>query len=1062
MSLYEGAVKRPVMTALCFIAVVVFGVFSYTKLPIDQLPDIESNTIMVFTYYTGASASDIENNVTRPLESTLNSCSYIKHITSKSSENVSVITMQFEYGHDIDDLTNDVRDKLNMVSMQLPDGVQTPILFKFDTSLMPIMMLSVQAHESQAALYKILDESISNPLARIPGVGTVSVAGAPKREIYVYCNPSKLEAYNLTVESISSLIGAENRTVPGGNIDIGNESFPLRVDGEFDDPMEMRNLVLASVGGRNVYLSDVATIVDRTQERAQETYTDGVQGGMIIIQKQTGANTVEICRKIMETLPELQKNMPSDIKIGIINDGSEDIIQTVNSLAETIIYALLFVVLVVYFFTGRWRATVVVSVTIPLSLIASFIYLAVTGGSLNIISLSCLTIAIGMVVDDTIVVLENVTTHIERGADPKQAAIHGTNEVAVSVMASTLTIFAVFFPLTLISGMAGVMFKQLGWMMCIIIAISLVTSLSLTPMLCSKMLKLEKRPGKLHTILYSPIQKFLDGLDNWYARLINRAVRHRKLVLTICAALFVASLLFLPSIKTEFFPADDNGRISTTIYMPIGSNTERSKDVASYLAAMWRKRYGDDMKVCNFRVGAADDNNAFASMQTNGTHIISFNITMCKQSERDYPISKVVDEMRADMAVLPEIDRFMVKQGGGMSMGGQSTASFEVYGYDFTETDNVASQFLTAMKKIEGVGEAYVSRDDYQPQYEVEFDREKLAQHGINLTTAATFLRNRIYGATASNFREDGEEYYIKVRYAPEYRTELSDIENIILYGSTGNPIRLKDVGKVIETFTPPTIERKDRQRINTVTCVVSSGAALSDIVDAGKKVIRSMELPEGVTIQIAGDYEEQQESFHDMGTLAIIILMLVFIVMAAQFESLKLPFIIMFSIPFAFSGVLIALGITGTTLNIMSLLGAIMLIGIVVKNGIVLIDFTNLCRERGMSAIYATTTAARSRLRPVLMTTLTTILGMIPMAVSNGEGAAMWRPLGVSVIGGLTVSTVLTLVLVPALYCIFQGVEIKGNRRRHRRKLEVSAYWAQNKDSMIHDKTAKISLDKK
>ncbi len=1062
MSLYEGAVKRPIMTALCFVAVVVFGIFSYTKLPIDQLPDIESNTIMVFTYYTGASASDIENNVTRPLESTLNSCSYIKHITSKSSENVSVITLQFEYGHDIDDLTNDVRDKLNMISMQLPDDAQTPILFKFDTSMLPIMMLSVQAGESQSALYKILDENIANPLARIPGVGTVSIAGAPEREIYVYCDPAKLEAYNLTIESISALIGAENRNVPGGNIDIGNESFSLRVEGEFADPQEMRHLVLASVGGRNVYLSDVANIVDRTQERAQETYSNGVQGGMIIIQKQTGANTVEICNKVMAALPELQKNMPSDIKLGIINDGSEDIIQTVNSLAETIIYALLFVVLVVYFFTGRWRATVVVSVTIPLSLIASFIYLAVTGGSLNIISLSCLTIAIGMVVDDTIVVLENITTHIERGADPKQAAIHGTNEVAVSVMASTLTIFAVFFPLTMISGMAGVMFKQLGWMMCIIIAISLVTSLSLTPMLCSRMLKLEKKPGKLHTILYSPIQKLLDGLDKWYARLINRAVRHRKLVVFACLLLFLASLFFVPGIKTEFFPADDNGRLTTTVYMPIGTNTERSKVVANELAELWMERYGKDIRVCNYRVGAADDNNAFASMQTNGTHIISFNITMTKQSERDFPISKVVDEMRADLTARPEIDRFMVKQGGGMSMGGQSTASFEVYGYDFDNTDRVAAEFLGKMKAVEGVGEAYVSREEYQPEYQVEFDREKLAQHGLNLTTAATYLRNRIYGATASYFREDGEEYYIKVRYAPEYRTELSDIENILLYGSTGNAIRVKDVGKVVEKFTPPTIERKDRQRINTVTCVVSSGAALSDIVEAGKAVMAKMELPEGVTIQIAGDYEEQQESFHDMAVLAVIILLLVFIVMAAQFESLKLPFIIMFSIPFAVSGVLIALGITHTALSIMSLLGAIMLIGIVVKNGIVLIDYTNLCRERGMSAVYATTTAARSRLRPVLMTTLTTILGMIPMAVSNGEGAAMWRPLGISVIGGLSVSTILTLLLVPVLYCAFQGVEIKKQRRKHRRKLELAAYWAENKNNMIHDKTAKISLDKK
>ena len=1057
MSLYESSVKRPIFTALCFVAVVVFGLFSYSKLPIDQLPDIETNTIMVFTYYNGANASDIENNVTRPLENTLNSCSYIKHVSSKSSENVSVITLEFEFGHNIDEITNDVRDKLGMISNSLPDGAGTPIVFKFDTSMMPIMLLSVQAGESQAALYKILDENVVNPLARIPGVGTVSVSGAPEREIYVYCDPAKLEAYNLTIEVIAAMIGQENRSIPSGNIDVGNESYALRVDGEFRDPRDMSSLVVASIGGRNVYLSDVAEIVDRTQERAQESYNNGVQGAMMVIQKQTGANTVEICRKVNETLPQLQKNLPSDIKIGMIHDGSEDIMQTVNSLAETILYALLFVVLVVYFFTGRWRATMVVAITIPLSLIASFIYLLITDGSLNIISLSCLTIAIGMVVDDTIVVLENITTHIERGANPKQAAIHATNEVAVSVMASTMTIFAVFFPLTMISGMTGVMFKQLGGMMCVIIAISLVVSLTLTPMLCSRMLKLEKKGSRIHTAIYRPIQKALDGLDRWYSHLIDKAVRHRKFVLAIAIVLFVLSLFSASNLKSEFFPSDEQSRISATIYMPINTNTNRSRAVAQELSDLWMKRYADDLVTCNFRVGAADENNTFAAMQTNGTHVISFTLSLKELKDRTVSSDKVVADMRADLNARPEIERFMVTAGGGMSMGGQSTANFEIYGYDFAETDAVAAEFLAAMKKVEGVGEAYVSRDNYQPEYEVVFDREKLAQHGLNLSTAATYLRNRIYGATASYFREDGEEYYIKVRYAPEYRTELGDIENILLYGSGNNAVRVRDVGHLEEVFTPPTIERKDRQRINTVTCVIAGGSALSEVVEAGKAIIDSMDLPEGVSVTISGDYEEQQESFHDMATLALLIILLVFIVMAAQFESLKLPFIIMFSIPFALSGVLIALWLTDTSINLMSMLGAIMLIGIVVKNGIVLIDYTGLCRERGMSAITSTVTAARSRLRPVLMTTMTTILGMIPMALSHGQGSAMWRPLGISVIGGLTVSTLLTLVLVPTLYCMLQGRDIKKARRKHRKQLELAAFWAQNKDQFIHDKTARI-----
>lgn len=1049
MSLYEGAVKRPIMTALCFLAIVVFGLFSFTKLPIDQLPDIETNTIMVFTYYSGASASDIENNVTRPLESTLNSCSYIKHITSKSSENVSVVTLEFEYGHDIDDLTNDVRDKLNMISTALPDGVGDPTIFKFDTSMMPIMLLSVQADESQAALYKLLDENVVNPLARIPGVGTVSVAGAPKREIYVYCDPAKLEAYNLTIESISSLISNENRNVPGGNIDVGSESFALRVEGEFSDPMEMNNLVLTAVDGKTVYLRDVARIVDTTQERAQETYTNGRQGAMMTIQKQTGANTVEICKKVKAMLPQLQETLPADVNIGVIVDGSKDIINTIKSLAETILYALLFVVLVVYIFTGRWRATVVVGITIPLSLIASFIYLALTDGTLNIISLSTLTIAIGMVVDDAIVVLENVTTHIERGADPKQAAIHATNEVAVSVIASTLTMLAVFFPLTMISGMTGVMFKELGWMMCIIMIVSTVAALSLTPMLCSQMLKLEKKQSKLHHILYDPFLNMLNKLDVLYARLINWCVRHRKSVMTISLLVFVASMVMVPSLKTEFFPSDDNGRITGTLYMPMNTNTERSREMASELSELWMERYKDEMLVCNYRVGAADEDNTFAAMQSNGTHIISFNITLVDFDKREKSIDDIVTEMRADLTVRPEVERFMLSTGGG-GMGGQSSAQFEIYGYDLDETDRIANEFMAKMKNVKGVGEAYVSREKYQPEYQVEFDRDKLAQNGLNLTTAATFMRNRVYGATASYYREDGEEYNIRVRYAPEFRTDLEDIENILLYGSSGKSVRVKDVGRVVERFTPPSIERKDRQRVNTVTCVVAGDAVLSEVVDAGKAAIKELDLPDGVTIQIAGDYEEQQESFADLGMLALLIILLVFIVMAAQFESLSLPFIIMFSVPFAISGVLLALGLTGTSLNVMSFMGAIMLIGIVVKNGIVLVDYTGLCRERGQSAIQATVAAAKSRLRPVLMTTLTTILGMIPMAVSQGQGAAMWRPLGISVIGGLTISTFMTLLVVPVLYCMFNGVGLKRQRKKHRARLQLLEYWAENKDQYI------------
>ena len=554
MSLYEGSVKKPIMTSLCFVAVAILGIFSLTKLPIDLYPDIETNTIMVMTAYPGASAADIENNLTRPLENALNAVSDLKHITSESKENISLITLEFEFGEDIDVLTNDVRDKLDMVKSELPDEAENPIIFKFSSDMIPIVLLSVQANESMPALYKILDDNVASPLARISGVGSVSISGAPEREIQVYVDPVKLEAYNLSIEAISSVIGAENRNIPGGTFDVGSETYSLRVQGEFSDAMQMNDIVVGNFGGKTIYLRDVAVVHDSVEERAQETYNNGVQGAMIIVQKQSGANSVEISNAVMEALPRLQKNLPSDVKLGVIVDTSDNIRNTIDTLFETVILALLFVSIVVFLFLGRWRATVIIVITIPISLVASFIYLAATGNSLNIISLSSLSIAIGMVVDDAIVVLENVTNHIERGSEPMQAAVHGTNEVGLSVVASTLTLIAVFFPLTLVTGMTGVLFQQLGWMVTIIMVISIVCALALTPMLCSRMLKLQPKQSKAFKILYGPIEKGLDSFDNAYARLLHWAVGHRTIVIVSCMSFFVLSLFLVRFVGTEFMP----------------------------------------------------------------------------------------------------------------------------------------------------------------------------------------------------------------------------------------------------------------------------------------------------------------------------------------------------------------------------------------------------------------------------------------------------------------------------------------------------------------------------
>jgi len=1036
MSLYSSSVKRPVTTSLVFVALIVLGLFSLKNLPIDLFPDVDTNTIMVMTSYAGTSASDIEQNVTRPLENTLNSVEHLKHITSNSRENISIVTLEFEYGYDIDALTNDVRDKLDMVSSMLPDDANTPIIFKFSSDMIPIVLLSVQATQSMPGLYKILDENVANPLARVDGVGSVSIAGAPKREVHIYLDPLSMEAYNLSVETIAALVGAENRNIPGGTFDIGNETYPLRVQGEFSDPQQMGAMVVGmSPTGGVVHLRDVARIDDSLEERAQESYNNGQKGAMIIVQKQSGANSVQISEKIAKELPKIQKNLPSDIKLGYIVDTSDNIRSTIASLVETVLFALLFVGIVVFVFLGRWRATVIVLVTIPISLIASFIYLYVTGNSLNIVSLSALSIAIGMVVDDAIVVLENVTTHIERGSAPMQAAVNGTNEVAISVMASTLTLIAVFFPLTLVKGMTGVLFKQLGWMVTIMMVLSLICALMLTPMLCSRLLRLNVGDTKIFQKVYGPILKVLNKIDDFYAKVLDKCVAHRWITTATALGIFIASMFLMKFVGTEFFPTNDNGRLGVSLELPIGSRVDLAKDVSQRLYKEWTEKY-PEIQSFNYTVGQASSDNMYASMQSNGSHIISMNIMLNKSNERKRGITEIAGMMREDLKNYPEIKKALVNVGGGRGggMSGQSTLNYEIYGYDFTKTDSVAQRLKRILESVDGAADINISRSDYQPEYHVDFDREKLALYGLNLSTAATALRNRINGTTASYFREDGMEYDIKVMYDPEHRRSISDIENIMLYNTMGQGVRLKEVGTVVERFYPPTIERKDRERIITVSTVVQ-GRPMSEVIADAQPLIDKMDKPAEVNIQLSGSYEDQQDSFGDLGILGILIIMLVYMVMAGQFESFTYPGIIMTSILFAFSGIVLILLVTGTNLNVMSMIGAIMLIGIVVKNGIVLIDYINLNRERGMSIRRAVINGGHSRLRPVLMTSLTTILGMVPMAIGTGVGSEMWRPMGTAVIGGLTMSTLMTLLFVPTMYTIFAYNGIKRTRKKLREK---------------------------
>ena len=1030
MSIYRSAVNKPVTTALIFVAFAIFGLYSLSKTSISQFPDFDSNTIMVMSSYQGASAQDIETNLTKVLENSLNGVANLKELTSSSKENVSILTLEFEYGTDIEVATNDVRDKLDMVNSSLPDGASVPMIFKFSADDMPILILSATADESLAGLDKILDDKVATPLARVSGVGTVSVAGAPTREIHVYCDPQKLQAYGLTVSSIASTIASENKNLPSGNVDIGSETYTLRVEKEFDDPAEIEDVVVATSGNKVVYLRDVATILDGAKEREQESYTNGERSARIIIQKQNGANTVNVIRNVKKQLTKIEKTLPSDIKITTVVDSSTNIINTIHTLRDTIIITFLVVMLVVFLFLGRWRATFIIVLSIPIALLASLVYLYATGNTLNIISMSALSIAIGMVVDDAIVVLENISTHLEKGEKPKEAAVLATSEVAISVVASTLTMLCVFLPLTMINGMTGIMFKQLGWIVSIIMIVSTTAALTLVPMLCSRILRSGKSKSKLHVKFFTPIDNFLTRISIGYSKIIKWATSHRTVVVTSAAVIFFATLFILgPKVKTEYFPSSDDGRVSVEINLPVGTAQAVTAEVSAAIA----KDITDavpEVKVLNYTFGQADSDNAFASMQDNGTQVISMNMDLGSVSERKRGTSEICDQIRGILRKYPQIRKGIVTEGGGM-MGGATSIKVEVYGYDFEKTDKVARELQAKLLESPYYSQATLSRDEYTPEYQMDFDRTKLALNGLTSTTAGAAFSAAVSGTVASYYREDGEEYNIRVRYAPEFRTSIEDLENITVTNAAGKQVRMKELGKIIETTVPPTIERKDRERYISLNGIVAHGAALSDAVAYAQQAIDQTDIPTDVTTIIAGDYEDQQDMFGDLITLMVLIVILVYMVMASQFESFMSPFVIMFSVPFALVGVILGLWITNTALGVMAMIGVLILIGIVVKNGIVLIDYLILCRERGMNILDAAVTAARSRLRPILMTTLTTVLGMVPMAIGTGEGSEMWRSLGVTVAWGLTVSTVVTLILIPTIYCVFATRQEKHRQKK-------------------------------
>ncbi|MBO7233390.1 MAG: efflux RND transporter permease subunit [Paludibacteraceae bacterium] len=1028
MSIYKTAINKPITTLLIFVAVVVMGLFSLTKLPIDQMPEMDVPYVSVMTTYPGSNGTEIETNVTKLLENSLNSVDHLKEITSTSKDNISLVALEFEWGTDLDEVTNDIRSSIDMVTDELPEGCSKPLIFKLNTSMMPIMQYAFTAKESYPGLEKILDDNVVNVLNRIDGIGNLSLSGAPERYIYIDLDPKKLDAYNLNLEIVGNAVSANNLNMPSGSVKMGKEQYQLRVQGEYVESEEINDIVVSTTrDGRQVYIRDLATVRDTIKDISLEEKINGQDAVRLVVMKQTGANTVQIARDVRNQMEQIKKNLPPDVDIHLVYDSSSNIENAINGLAESIFYALLFVVLVVFFFLGKWRATLIIGLTIPISLITAFIYLALADSSLNIISLCSLTIAIGMVVDDAIVVLENITKHIERGSRPREASIYATNEVWVSVIATTLVIVAVFMPLTMLGGQAGILFKELGWIVTIVVCTSTTIAISLTPMLCSKLLKSRqmKVDAEGQLVEVKPrinwyekyVVSLLDKVDTWYANVLRACLNHKALTLIVVFLLFFASLIpvFTGAIGTDFMAQQDNGRMSVTVELQRGTRVEETIKAARKIEQRMVALV-PEIELISTSTGTNDDAGISALFSSTNNNKISMTVRCNKKYERERSIFDIAEVIRQDLATLPEVVDYQVSTSSGMGGGGGSTVDIEIYGYDFVTTSQLAEEVRQRLKSVPGARDVNISREEDRAELQIIFDKEKLARHGLNEATVSTYVRNRVNGMVAGYLKEDGEEYDIVVRLQEDFRNSITDLEELTIMTNTGSQIKLKELARVEEYWCPPTIERKTRQRIVTVK-VTPYATSLGELAMSIQAMMDDIDIPQGVNVAIAGDYEDQQETFGDIGMLLALIILLVYIVMASQFESFSKPFIIMMSVPFAITGVILALLITGTSLDMIGALGVVLLVGIVVKNGIVLVDYINLMRDRGYELNEAIAMSGASRLRPVLMTAFTTILGMVPMALSKSEGSEMWVPMGIVVIGGALVSTLITLIVVPVLY---------------------------------------------
>ena len=1026
MSIPRFAIERPVTMFMVSAVVVLLGAISLTRLPVDLMPAFEQPTVTVSVNYTGVGPLEMEELVTRPLEQSVSAVAGVQQVNSSSEEGRSQIRMNFAWGTDMAEATDDVRSRLDRVRGRLPEDADPPQIFKFDSNAFPIIQLAVQGDFDPVTLREIAENELSPRLERVAGVAAVTVNGGLRRQIHVELSKEKITALNLSVDRVVQTLRQENQNVPLGEVTQGDATYLVRSQGQFTSLDDVRGLVVMTREGVPVYLRDIADVVDGTEDRRQFLRIDGKPGVRLQVNKQSGQNTVTVAEGIKAEMERINREVPG-IRIIVTQDSSTYIERAIANVQEHALIGGLLVVLIIFAFLRDFRSTLIVCISIPVSVIGTFALLFFGGFTLNTMTFGGLALGVGMIVDASIVVLENTHRHLHMGKDRLTAAIDGSEEVWSAILASTLTHIAVFVPLVFLSGASSILFRDLSFVVMFSLAMSLFVAVTVVPVLCSRWLKTPDEDAARQGIvgaMFRASERFLESMDDGYRKVLHVTLAHRPTVIMGAAALVVLSIVLFPLLTSELLPEADEGEVNVNAELPIGTRVERTEAVMLRLEEMVKDAVPEATTIMVSGGGGAGPG---PGGSTNRGQI---NIRLVPRDERQRTNAAIAQDLRRRLSGLPGVviranasgGNFNLNRllGGGGGPGGGDRLSLEIRGHDLDDAKRIAAEARAVMETTPGVADVQLGQDAGRPEIAIRVDRPKAAMLGMTPQAVTTTIQTNVAGTTAAQYRERGNEYPIVVRLRQADREAISDIGEVLVATPGGQVVPARNLLSVARETGPVQIDRKNMERLTRVNA--DPEIPLSDAVAAVQQRLGEISVPPDFAIGFGAAVEEQARSFRQLQLVLILAVLLVYAVMASQYESLRDPFVIMFSIPVAGIGVVLSLLLTGTSFSMQAYLGVIMLAGIVVSNAILLVDYINTLRRRdGIPLREAVELSGRTRLRPILMTSIATMLGLVPMAIGLGEGGELQAPLARVVVGGLLASTVVTLVLVPALYTLFE-----------------------------------------